>query len=565
MLGAGAFGTVVHVIDRDSFEEIAVKVIDKRKVSRNDIGGLRKEAEILSGLNHEHIVEFKHIKETDTRIFLGMELVQGGQLKQLIEERQKKGQQFSDEEASCILRGLLSALKYLHQKDVVHRDLKPENILLANRNDLSSVKVADFGLSARYDRESYSRNLNGQCGTMIFMAPELIENRNYSMPVDIWSVGMIMFILCHGKHPLYKKSDKAEQFKEKMAKREFQPGVNFSEMAANLFERFTRENPLERYTAEQAFVHPWITRKIDAEIPLTVEESLNKYLIELNLKKKMGALYFINLMSKKLLKQHITPDYNAKLDTTSKSAKAHYTRQLEYKRSMQQKEMILFADELSKTSQSWMTMNDSTSTEANSNSSEQNSPQEFTSTGRKPPLHIDRKLPKLKSSLSRNSSSSPKKIHRMVACYTKTNGRMKEPQRFTLRKTQSDEGSHDYSSPLLKRRASVKKTHNSSILGELPALKKNKSLIDTANEKPDRRSQTFYGFNPKNPPRREQKRTSLQTRGSSSRSPRKPMDYGTGSSDARNSLGRMYAGNTRSFLVGNTNKSFNIKLNPTRT
>lgn len=125
-----------------------------------------------------------------------MELVKGGQLKTLIDSRFARGEAFTDDETSIIMKSIISAVKYFHFKDIVHRDLKPgmciihpfsppsnvlfiENILINNYDDLSSIKVADFGLSAQFDDEQCFRSLRQKCGTMVYMAPELAAQDRY--------------------------------------------------------------------------------------------------------------------------------------------------------------------------------------------------------------------------------------------------------------------------------------------------------------------------------------------------------------------------------------------------
>lgn len=109
---------------------------------------------------------------------------------------------FSDMEVSSLMRAILSALAHMHEKETLHRDLKPSNILMADKTDLSSVKIIDFGLSEKYVLlDDYS----SQCGTLFYMAPEVVCNGNgkISKSVDIWAIGVIMFqLLSEGKHPL---------------------------------------------------------------------------------------------------------------------------------------------------------------------------------------------------------------------------------------------------------------------------------------------------------------------------------------------------------------------------
>ena len=126
-----------------------------------------------------------------------MELIKDGSLQELLQLRKVSDKRFTDKEVSTLIRSILSALAHMHEKDTMHRDLKPSNILLADRNDLSSVKIIDFGLSEKYVLlDEYS---NTQ-GTLLYMAPEVVGagHGKISKSVDIWSIGIIMFMLLSG-------------------------------------------------------------------------------------------------------------------------------------------------------------------------------------------------------------------------------------------------------------------------------------------------------------------------------------------------------------------------------
>jgi serine/threonine protein kinase len=115
-----------------------------------------------------------------------MKLIRGGTLKSLIEEKNASGKGLDPKEASKIMRAIFSAITFIHSKGVVHRDLKPENILIKDKNDLSSVKLADFGLSAMVNQVSQGNKLRLNCGTLIYMAPEILKNAFYSKVVSIF-------------------------------------------------------------------------------------------------------------------------------------------------------------------------------------------------------------------------------------------------------------------------------------------------------------------------------------------------------------------------------------------
>jgi serine/threonine protein kinase len=150
-----------------------------------------------------------------------------------------------------------------------------DNILVGDWNDLSTIKLADFGLSAKYDHVSFT-TLDQHCGTLIFMAPEVALKKEYSKSVDIWSTGIILhMLLTGGTHPLYTSQDTPESYKKKLSKltQLSFPG-HLSGLAKNLFLKLTRFNIAQRYSAQDALKHPWITRLNNTDIPLTIPDQM---------------------------------------------------------------------------------------------------------------------------------------------------------------------------------------------------------------------------------------------------------------------------------------------------
>ena len=144
-----------------------------------------------------------------------MELIKGGNLREFLLKRKKMGKRVSEEEASQIIGKLLEALAYIHSQNILHRDIKPENICLNSFNDLTSVKIVDFGLGAKLQGSIFHSSFS-KCGTFIYMAPEQATKRAYSQAVDIWTCGIIMYILLTRRHPIYKKQDTRESYLEKL-------------------------------------------------------------------------------------------------------------------------------------------------------------------------------------------------------------------------------------------------------------------------------------------------------------------------------------------------------------
>ena len=291
VIGSGSFGTVMHVIDHQTGEECAVKAISKAGVTSQRLDDLRKEAEILSALDHPNIVRFKHVRETGEQVYLVMEMVYGGTLARFIAKRR-----LSDLEASHAMTGVFQAVQYLHAQGVIHRDLKPENILIANPSDLTSIKIADFGLSQQFNRDQMTTS-DAYCGTVLFMAPEQIERRYYSKGVDIWSCGVIMYMLCAGgMHPLKDRNDTLTDYSTKLKNPRWQL-ENLTPLGRSLFVRLVRIQPVERYSASQALLHPWITRE-RSDVPLTPLEQFRMYNEEDKAKKIMWALLFLGKLGK---------------------------------------------------------------------------------------------------------------------------------------------------------------------------------------------------------------------------------------------------------------------------
>jgi serine/threonine protein kinase len=292
----GAFGKVIHAYETKKNLDLAVKVINKGGLNANLIEEMKEEISILKKLNHDNIVKFYGYSETNNQLLIKMEYIKYGTLSKWMKGKQK----IKEEEASVILSKVLSAVEYMHSMHICHRDLKPENIMFSEENDLSSIKIIDFGLSAQHF--NYLTN-NEYCGTLIYMAPEQIEKKLYHYSVDIWSIGILMFMLLNGgKHPFYQKNDKKEDVikKIKIGKLNFINKLSF--MAKNLNQKLCEVNPSWRYSANLAIKHPWITRNPNDEIPLTFNEILNRNNSKKNWNHLIMTCIFLNYYKKKEIK-----------------------------------------------------------------------------------------------------------------------------------------------------------------------------------------------------------------------------------------------------------------------
>ena len=281
----GAFGKVIHVHENKKNLDLAVKVINKVGAGMQIIKKMKEEVAILKKLNHNNVVKFYGYSETNNQLLIKMEYIKYGTLSRWMKDHHK----ISENDASIIIGKVLSAVEYLHSMHICHRDIKPENIMISKENDLESIKIIDFGLSAQHF--NYLTN-NDYCGTFIYMAPEQIEKKLYYHSVDIWSIGILMYMLLNnGKHPFYQKDDKKADFinKIKLAKLHFINKISY--MAKHLMHKLCEPNPSWRYSANLAIKHPWITRNPNDDIPLTFNEILNKN----NNKKNAISLIMINI------------------------------------------------------------------------------------------------------------------------------------------------------------------------------------------------------------------------------------------------------------------------------
>ena len=293
----GAFGKVIHAYETKKNLDLAIKVINKGGVGQSLINQMKEEISILKKLNHKNIVKFYGYSETNNQLLINMEYIKYGTLSKWMKSKPK----IKEEDASLILSSVLSAVEYMHSKHICHRDIKPENIMFSEENNLSSIKIIDFGLSAQHF--NYLTN-NEYCGTFIYMAPEQIEKKLYHYSVDIWSIGILMFMLLNGgKHPFYQKNDKKEDFvkKIKIGKLNFINKLSF--MAKHLNQKLCEVNPSWRYSAHLANKHPWITRNPNDEVPLTFNEILNRNNCKKNGYYLLLICTFLNYYKKKEIKR----------------------------------------------------------------------------------------------------------------------------------------------------------------------------------------------------------------------------------------------------------------------
>lgn len=243
---------VVEGTNKKTGDKCAIKCIKKTMVEGEDIKLLRREVQIMKKVNHPNVLKLYEVFEDDEEFFLVMELVTGKELFDKIVERG----QYSEADASHIVRQIVSAVDYLHSQGIAHRDLKPENLLSAEVDGEEIIKIADFGFSKNFGEEK----LMTSCGSPGYVAPEVLTCESYDKSVDLWSVGVIIYILLCGYPPFYADNAPA-LFKMIMdVKYDFDDPSwdEVSDSAKNLIRNLLVKDPKKRFTAAQCLDDPWV-------------------------------------------------------------------------------------------------------------------------------------------------------------------------------------------------------------------------------------------------------------------------------------------------------------------
>ncbi|KAF7132189.1 hypothetical protein RHSIM_Rhsim09G0028900 [Rhododendron simsii] len=253
-LGRGEFGITYHCYDDFTGELVACKKISKRKLKTEiDIDDVRREVEIMRNLpSHPNIVKYKDVYEDREAVYLVMELCQGGELFDRIVARGH----YTERGAATTTKTILEVVKVCHEHGVIHRDLKPENFLYGDDSESAPLKAIDFGLSIFFEP---GQRFSEIVGSPYYMAPEVLK-RNYSHEVDVWSAGVILYILLCGVPPFWADTEEGIAQAIIRTKIDFErdPWPRVSKDAKELVKGMLNPNPSIRMTVEEALGHQWI-------------------------------------------------------------------------------------------------------------------------------------------------------------------------------------------------------------------------------------------------------------------------------------------------------------------
>ncbi|KFY52205.1 hypothetical protein V496_08602 [Pseudogymnoascus sp. VKM F-4515 (FW-2607)] len=263
-LGEGSFGKVKLAVHRVTQQQVALKIIARKKlISRDMAGRVEREIEYLQLLRHPHIIKLYTVIKTQTEIIMVLEFA-GGELFNYIVQHGK----MTETKARRFFQQIICAVEYCHRHKIVHRDLKPENLLLDN--DLN-VKIADFGLSNIMTDGNF---LKTSCGSPNYAAPEVINGKLYAGPeVDVWSCGVILYVLLVGRLPF--DDDNIPALFAKIAKGHYVVPNYMTPGAASLIKKMLAVNPVHRVTIEEIRQDPWFLLDLPTYLKPPVEEFMD--------------------------------------------------------------------------------------------------------------------------------------------------------------------------------------------------------------------------------------------------------------------------------------------------
>ncbi|CAB9503579.1 MAP kinase-activated protein kinase 2 (Fragment) [Seminavis robusta] len=255
-LGVGTTGAVCHIVEKKTGKSFAVKVIKRSSLPKIHHKRILLEASIMKKVSYlDHVVTLHGLLADQNSFYLVQDLGRGGDLcSHLMRHRRA----YSEERAKAIAIKLFTTMRELHQRNIIHRDIKLDNIVLSDPQDDTSVLLADFGLAAILPRRGYATR---KCGSPLYCAPEVMGSRPYGNAVDMWSIGIVLFMLLSLRRPfvassvseLYQKISDGAQVKF-----EGSPWDTVSKEAKECIRGLLTADPHERWTAEQALRSPWI-------------------------------------------------------------------------------------------------------------------------------------------------------------------------------------------------------------------------------------------------------------------------------------------------------------------
>ena len=259
-IGKGKFGLVKLGINKETKKEVAIKIMAKKSMDKSDLELAKVEIDILKISQHPNIIKLYDIYENENYIYIIMEYCSGGDLLSYFESYQY---QLKETKICEIIHKLSMAIYFLHSYGIIHRDLKPENILMTDLTSKADIRLLDFGLSKIIGNEE---KCTEPYGTLSFAAPEVLQAKPYDKSADLWSIGIITFLLLCGYLPFDDKHSEKEIARQTIhdpVPYEKKIWSKYSPEAWIFVEGLLQKNPEKRYSIKEVLEHPWI-KKMDS-------------------------------------------------------------------------------------------------------------------------------------------------------------------------------------------------------------------------------------------------------------------------------------------------------------
>jgi len=259
-LGEGIFGSVKLGVEKKTKERVAIKIIKKKKAKPSDIELVRTEIDIMKLCHHPNVVHLLDHFENADYIFIVMEYIRGGRLTDYMKEKKFH---FSEKRAAEIIYEIAIGVKYLHKYGIIHRDLKPDNIMLTESNDKGHIKIMDFGLSKILGKKEKTSD---GFGTLTFVSPEVLIRKPYNKEIDIWSIGVILYLILSGDLPFDDEEDDEQKIAKSIVFNEVEfPSKKFgnkSKEVIELIKRCLTKEPKDRIKIDEIIKSDWIQSNI---------------------------------------------------------------------------------------------------------------------------------------------------------------------------------------------------------------------------------------------------------------------------------------------------------------
>ena len=259
-LGEGIFGSVKLGIEKKTKERVAIKIIKKNKTKPSDIELVRTEIDIMKLCHHPNVVHLLDHFENAEYIFIIMEYIRGGRLTDYMKEKKFN---FTEKRAAEIIYQIALGVKYLHKYGIIHRDLKPDNIMLTEASDKGQIKIMDFGLSKILGKKE--KTVDG-FGTLTFVSPEVLIRKPYNKEIDIWSIGVILYLLLSGNLPFDDEEDDEQKIAKSIVFNEVEfPQKKFgnrSKEVISLIKKCLTKEPKSRIKIDEIIKSDWIQAQL---------------------------------------------------------------------------------------------------------------------------------------------------------------------------------------------------------------------------------------------------------------------------------------------------------------